>query len=68
MTKKKLVASHYTVAQVSRLLGINYNRIRSVFARVPGSLVDVVGTKMVPAERVPALRNALAAIDREKKA
>ena len=67
MSKKKLVASHYTVAQVARLLGINYTRTRSVFTRVPGSLVDVVGTKMVPAERVPALRNALAAIDREKK-
>ena len=66
MTRKKLVASHYTVAQVTRLLGVNYNRIRAIMNRVPGCQVEIVGTQMIPAEKINALRLAKAAIDRER--
>lgn len=66
MTKKKLVASHYTIAQVTRILGINYNRVRAVLMRVPNCTVDILGTRMIAAEEIPRLRTALNAIDREK--
>lgn len=66
MTKKKLVASHYTIAQVTRILGINYNRVRAVLMRVPNCTVNILGTRMIAAEEIPKLRSALSAIDREK--
>ena len=58
MTKAKLVASHYTIAQMTRILGINYNRVRSVLGRVPGCRVTIFGTPMIPATFIPKLRLA----------
>lgn len=66
MTKKKLVASHYTLAQITRILGINYNRLRAVLVRVPDCTVNILGTKMVPVEQIPKLRSALAAVNKGK--
>lgn len=58
MAKPKLIASHYTIAQMTRILGINYNRVRSVLARVPGCRVTIFGTPMIAAEDLPKLRAA----------
>lgn len=66
MTKKKLVASHYTLAQITRILGINYNRLRAILIRVPDCTVNILGTKMVPVEQIQRLRSALSSIDKKK--
>jgi hypothetical protein len=55
---KKLIASHYTIAQVTRILCINYNRMRAVLGRVPGCRQTIYGTPMIAAEYLPALRKA----------
>ncbi len=67
MTKRKLIASHYTTAQMARILDIHYNRIRSVLARVPKCRVDVVGTAMIPATLIPKLRSVVQDMDREAR-
>jgi len=67
MTKPKLIASHYTNAQIARLLNVTYNRLRAILVRVPGVQETIVGTKMIAASHLPALRAAKAQIDREKK-
>ncbi len=66
MTKPKLIASHYTIAQVTRLTGVEYNRIRSAMARVPGCQTTIAGTKMIAAEFVPKIRAAAQAIKKER--
>jgi hypothetical protein len=58
MAKSKLIASHYTIAQMTRILGINYNRVRSVLGRVPGCRVTIFGTPMIAVEDIPKLRAA----------
>lgn len=59
MSKSKLIASHYTIAQMTRILGINYNRVRSVLARVPGCRVTIFGTPMIAVAHIPKLRAAV---------
>lgn len=66
MTKPKLIASHYTVAQVARTIGVNYNRMRAAMNRVPGCRVTIAGTPMVPVEFIPKIRAAAQAIAKGK--
>jgi hypothetical protein len=54
----KIKASHYTPAQIARIIGTSYNRMRPIMARVPDCLVTIEGVKMIAAEHIPALMKA----------
>lgn len=62
--------SHYTRAQVCRILKLNASQLRVAVREDPDILVEVEGTMMVPAGRVkdiPRIRKRLGLADGKEK-